>query len=597
MANSSIDLVGLDFNSIKSSFINYLKSQDLFKDYDFEGSNMSVLMDLMAYNTFKNAFYLNMAISESFLDSAQMTASVLSHSKELNYVPRSNRSSKAKIQVTFEASGDTQPYVIPKGSSFTGIVKGDSHTFTIPETIIISSANTTFSYETDVYEGIYLKDSYIVDHGIENQRFIITNKNVDTTSLTVIVYEDGSEVGDTYILASTLLGLSSTSKAFFLQASDLGNYEIIFGDGIIGRKPKNGSTVVLDYRISNGSRSNGIGSFSINFEPTNGEVLTTPEIVVIQNSLGGATKESLESIKYYAPRHFQIQERAITPSDYEIILKTQFPEINAISVYGGEELDPPRFGKVFLSIDVENVEGIPENKKDEYYSFIKRRSPLSIDPIIVEPLYTYLSINSTIRYNLNITKSSPSRLKTLITQTITDYNNEYLDDFNVTLRYSKLLNLIDITDSSVVSNITEVEIYKKINPQLNVSQNIDIYFNTPLVDDLPALGTNHASIDRHTIRSTAFIYNGILSFIEDDGDGNLRVMQEDKNMHKKITDIGYVNYAKGVISLRNFNISDYNGSEIRLYAKTKDKDISVSKNTILTIEPDEIKINIEAVRV
>jgi hypothetical protein len=597
MANSSIDLVGLDFNSIKSSFISYLKSQDLFKDYDFEGSNMSVLMDLMAYNTYKNSFYLNMAVSESFLDSAQLTASVLSHSKELNYTPRSNRSSKAKIKVTFEASGETQPYVISKGSSFTGIVKGDSHTFTIPETIVVSSANTTFTYETDIYEGIYLKDSYIVDHGLENQRFIITNKNVDTTSLTVVVYEDGAQFGETYVIASTLLDLSSSSKVFFLQASDLGNYEIIFGDGIIGRKPKNNSTVVLDYRISNGARSNGIGSFSINFEPTSGEVLTTPEINVIENSMGGAERESIDSIKYYAPRHFQIQERAITPSDYEIILKTQFPEINAISVYGGEEVSPPRFGKVFISIDVSDVDGIPENKKDEYYNYIKRKSPLSIDPIIIEPMYTYLSINSIIRYNLNITKSSPSRLKTLITQTITDYNTNYLDDFNVTMRYSKLLNLIDISDSSIVSNITEVEIYKKINPQLNISQNIDVYFNTKFVDDLPTLDLNHAGTDRHTIRSTKFVYNGLRSFFEDDGDGNLRIMQEDKTMHKKIADAGYVDYANGIVYLRNFNISDYDGSEIRIYAKTKDKDISVSKNTILTIEPDEITINIDAVRV
>jgi hypothetical protein len=165
------------------------------------------------------------------------------------------------------------------------------------------------------------------------------------------------------------------------------------------------------------------------------------------------------------------------------------------------------------------------------------------------------------------------------------------------MRYSKLLNLIDISDSSIVSNITEVEIYKKINPQLNISQNIDIYFNTKFVDDLPTLDLNHAGTDRHTIRSTTFVYNGLRSFFEDDGDGNLRIMQEDKTMHKKIADAGYVDYNNGIVYLRNFNISDYDGSEIRIYAKTKDKDISVSKNTILTIEPDEITINIDAVRV
>ena len=219
MANSSINLVGLDFSDIKQDFKNYLKSQDQFKDYDFDGSNMSVLMDLLAYNTYKNAFYLNMAVSEAFLDSSQMEASVLSHAKELNYIPRSARSSKAKIVVNFQASGDNQPYTVEKGSSFTSIIKNESFIFTIPEALSVSSTNTTFSFETYVYEGVYLKDSYIVDTSIDTQRFILTNKNVDTDSLVVTVYEDGSDVGENYTMSSTLLDLNSTSKVYFLQAS------------------------------------------------------------------------------------------------------------------------------------------------------------------------------------------------------------------------------------------------------------------------------------------------------------------------------------------------------------------------------------------
>jgi hypothetical protein len=330
MANSSLNLVGLDFNTLKNDFKNFLKSQETFKDYDFEGSNISVLMDLLAYNTYKNAFYLNMAVSEAFLDSSQLEASVLSHSKELNYVPRSSRSSRSKIKVDFQASGDTQPYVIEKGSSFTSTLKNDSYTFTIPESITVSSANTTFSYETYIYEGIYLKESFIVDYNQDMQRFIASNKNIDTESLTVTVYEDGSDLGESYSLASTLLDLNNTSKVFFLQASDLGNYEVIFGDGIIGKKPKDRSTIILDYRISKGSVANGSKEFSTNYDPTNGDLLETPAITVLEESIGGLEKESLNSVKYYAPRHFQIQERAITPSDYEIILKTKFPEINTI---------------------------------------------------------------------------------------------------------------------------------------------------------------------------------------------------------------------------------------------------------------------------
>jgi hypothetical protein len=411
------------------------------------------------------------------------------------------------------------------------------------------------------------------------------------------VYEDGSDVGENYTNSSTLLGLNALSKIYFLQASDLGNYEVIFGDNILGKKPKNNSRIILDYRISNGERADGVKELSINFDPTNGDVLETPEITVLENAIGGMKKESLDSIKYYAPRHFQVQERAITTSDYEIILKTQFPEINTLAVYGGEEVDPPRYGKVFIAIDVSNVDGIPENKRDEYYSFIKARSPLSIDPIIIEPIFTYLSVNSKVRYNINISKSTPDRLKSLVTQSILDYNELYLDDFNSTLRSSKLNYTIDSTDSSIVSNITEIQIYKKIIPLLGVSQNIDINLNVPLTDDLPELSDNHPLLDRHTISSSSFKYNNTDVTLEDNGSGIIRIVQTIGDLHKKLRDVGTVNYKTGFIQLTNFNVDSYQGTALKIYAKPKDNDISVSKNTILTIEPSEIVIDIEAVRV
>jgi hypothetical protein len=598
MANTSVSLVDLDFETIKTNLKNYLKRSDSpFKDVDFEGSNINQLLDVLSYNTYLNSYYLNMVGSEMFLDTAALRDSVVSHAKELNYVPRSARSSKCKIRVDFQASGDTQPYLIEKGSSFTSVVKNTSYIFTVPESTILSSANTTFSFETYVYEGIYLKESFIVDYNQENQRFIAANKNIDTDSLTVTVYEDASDVGESYSLTSSLLGLTNTSKVFFLQASDLGNYEVIFGDGIIGKKPKDRSTIIIDYRISNGSGANGAKEFSINFDPTSGDLLETPEVTVLEESIGGLEKESLNSVKYYAPRHFQIQERAITPSDYEIILKTQFPEINTISVYGGEEIDPPRFGKVFIAIDVSDVDGIPENRKNEYYSFIKRRSPLSIDPIIVEPIFTYIAVTSKVRYNVNISKATPDRLKSLVTQSINDYNAEYLNDFNSTLRYSKFNSSIDSSDTSIVSNLTELQIYKKIKPIIGVGQNFDINFNVPLINDLPELLEQHNASDRHTIGSSLFVYNGLDCLIEDNGSGVLRIVQPIGNVHKKVVDIGTVDYDKGIVKLINFTIDSYDGNDIKIYAKPRDNDITVGKNTILTIESSEIKIAVESVRV
>lgn len=596
-ANTSLNLVDLDFDSLKNSFRNYLRGQSLFKDYDFEGSNMSVLLDLLSYNTYKNAFFVNMAISEGFLDSAQLKSSVLSHTKELNYVPRSSRSAKARVRVDFTVNNpDNQPYIIEKGKLFSTLVKTTAYSFSVPENITVSSSNTSFSFETDIYEGIYLQDSYIFDSTAENPRFKLTNKNCDTRSLTVFVFEDNETLGVQYQLASSLLDLNEISKVYFLQATEDGYYEIIFGDGIVGRKPKNNAVIVLDYRISEGSLANSARVFSCAFDPTNGtddftDIVTT----TLDISSGGAPVEDIESIRYYAPRNFQIQERTVTTNDYEITLKMHFPEINSVSVYGGETMNPPQFGKVFVSVDISDVDGLPESKKTEYFNFIKRRAPLTIDPIFIEPDYLYLDINTLIKYDIGLTKLTPERIKTLVYDTISIYNKQYLDDFNVSLRYSQLLSDIDNSEPSIISNLTDIRAYKKINPVLGQAQNLEIYFNIPLRNDLPKQESSHPLNDFHAVQSSTLIYNGILCVLEDDGNGLIRLMKFEKNKMIKIADVGTVNYDTGYIQLKNLNISSYDGDSLRIFCRPIDLDISTQKNTILTIEPDGIHLNIQTV--
>ena len=239
-ANTSQDLVSLDFLQYKNSLKQYLQNNAYFKDYDFDGSNINVLLDLLSYNTFQNAFYLNMVMSESFLDSAQLKSSIVSHAKELNYLPKSITSAQATVNVVFQATGESQPYTIPKGSQFSALVKSNAYTFTTPEPILVTSANTTFSFQTDIYEGYYISDAYVFQQTDSTQRFKITNQAVDTQSIEVRVYEDGSQYGDIYKATDTLLGLDEYSKVFFLQATDNGYYEILFGDNIFGYKPKAG---------------------------------------------------------------------------------------------------------------------------------------------------------------------------------------------------------------------------------------------------------------------------------------------------------------------------------------------------------------------
>jgi len=597
MANTSINLVDLDFASLKGSFKNYLRDQNQFKDYDFEGSNINILLDLLSYNSYKNAFYLNMLLSESFLDSAQLRNSILSHAKELNYLPRSARSSKAKVRIEFEATGESAPYIIQKGSPLTTLVKNESYTFTIPETITVSSANTTYSFETDIFEGTYIQDTYTYRQGIENQRFKLTNRNIDTESLTVSVFEDGNEVSDAYKLSTSLLDLDETSKVFFLQPTETGYFEVLFGDNNLGRRPKINSTIVMEYRTSSGELPNGAREFSVDFDPTGSDELNfTPEVNTLENSRDGAEEESIESIRYMAPRHFQTQERAITASDYSIALKGQFPEINAVHAYGGEDLSPPQFGKVFIAVDITNVDGFPESKKIEYKNFIDRRSPFGIRPVFVDPEFSYLSVRSKVRYDVNVTSASRETLKSIIKNAIVDFNEEYLNDFNVILRNSKLETEIDDSDASIISSVTRTRIYKKINPRLGLSENFRINFGVPIIDTIPEKEDLHRATDVHALVSSLFIFNSEQVLLEDDGSGNVRIMKTDGFINEKIKNVGKIDYNTGQIEIDGLVVDSFQGSSIKLFVTPVDPDVVASQNSILTIEDDEIIIDLEEVR-
>lgn len=596
--NSSQNLIDLDQQGLLNSFKAYLKTQKEFKDYDFNGSSMNVLLDLMAVNSFKNAFYLNMSFAERWFDSAQLRTSLLSHSKELNYLPRSVRSAMANVKITFTASGESQPYVIQKGSQFSSLVKSKSMTFTIPETISVSSADENFEFTTDIYEGVYSKDSYIFQSVDYTQRFRITNKNVDTRSLTVTVFEDGDEIGDVYKISTTLLDLNAASKVFFLQTSETGNYEILFGDNVLGRQPKANSIIVLDYRISLGLEGNGAKSFSVDFDPTSANELTsTPILEVIEAARNGESEETNDSIRYYAPRHFQVQERAVIATDYEIILKTQFPEINSIAVFGGEDLNPPQFGKVYISVDISDVDGLPDSKKTEYYNFIKKRSMFSIDPAFIEPEILNIAINSKVRYNINITSSSINRIKALVENAVLDYNKNSLNDFNVILRYSTLSTLIDDADESIISNILKIEAYKTIVPVLSTDQSFVIDYNFAIQNDIPKQTDSYSALDIKAVRSSNFRLNGTDVNIEDDGNGTLRIVKTENETKLKIIDIGSVDYATGRIKINNLNIERYEGNGIKIYVSPVDPDIACMQNNIMIVRPEDVLVNVEAFRI
>lgn len=625
-SNNSINLVSLDFDTLKTNLKTFMKSQDVFRDYDFEGSNINVLLDLLSYNTYLNGFYLNMVASESFLDSAQLRDSIVSHAKELNYLPRSYKSSQIILEpfVLTLAAGAVQLFM-PKGTRFSGITKGVSYQFVTDADYInntpIVNQNGTVSFQVSsravdqygtsyivnpfvIYQGVYQKDTFVVDYSIENQKFVITDSTVDTDSITVTVVEDSGALTFDYIYSSTLLGIKSTDARFFLQPSDNGKYEIVFGDNIIGRRPRNGAVITIEYRTTSGNEGNGVTRFNLdtNVAATSGSEFAgnLPTIVssvdIPGGSYGGAVAESIEQIRFKAPRYFQTQERAVTTADYKILLQNKFPEISAIQVFGGETFDPPLYGKVFISVKLENVDGLPDSKKTEYAKFIAERSPLSIDAVFITPEALYYKITSTVNYNINVTSKRPDQIKSEVVSSIVSYDVTNFENFNVTLRKSKLQSVMDAADPSIVSNDTQLQVFKKVVPFLGVAQDIVLRFGVPFIDNLPNLETPHDSSFVHAVGSTQFTYQGQLVHIEDDSDGVLRIVATVGGKDVFIKEIGSVDYKTGIISLNNFNIDSFEGNEIRIYGTPKYADISVVGNNILELATDELDITIKSLR-
>ena len=588
------DLTSLDFTLIKENLKNYLKEQKIFQDYDFEGSNINVLLDVMAYNSYLNGFYLNMIGNEMFLDTALLRDSVISHTKELNYVPRSFRSATANVNLTIVDS-DAAAVVIPRGTSFTGTAGNRNFTFVTGENIsaVPSGTNTFTAENVNLYEGDYVSDTFVVDYA-NPVKYTLSNKTIDITSLLVTVLEDNGNTVRTYSKTDSLFGLNSLSEVYFVQPADLDRYEIIFGDGIVGRKPEDRAVIVVQYRATNGELPNGISLFA-----ADGKIGTARITNVTTNEAarGGAISEGLDSIRFNAPRAFTTQERVVTARDYKTLLTNQFTEINDISAYGGEEEVPPRFGKVVIAVDLKTSDELPPSRTAAYTSFIKQRSPLAIDPVFVKPEYTNVKVNTTVRYNINQTQLTSNDIKFITEQAIRTYNTENLNGFNKTLRYSRLVSAIDAAQVAIVSNDTEVQVSKTIVPRAGVSGNYNVDFGVALKDNISGKARVHPDTEISIVSSSPFIFNGTECFLEDDGDGLLFITAQDGTNHVKIQEIGTVNYDTGYVQIINFIPQQLLNNGIDVFGRTLDLDIKSERKTILSIRSSDITVNVEQVRI
>lgn len=597
MANTSVSLVDLDFETIKSNLKTYLKRSDSpFKDVDFEGSNISQLLDVLSYNTYLNSFYLNMVASEMFLDTAQLRDSVVSHAKELNYIPRSYQSALAQISFTVTPSISMGALVVPKGTTFTAKVGSNNYSFATSEsTTLTLNSNGQFNANLSIYEGSYVTDSFVYTASNTSQRFVLSNPTVDTRSITVTVIEDNGAAALVYTRATSLLGLTSSAQCYFLQPAENSQYEIVFGDGVVGRVPKNGSVISIEYRTCNGELPNGARFFDIDGSISGQSNISS--ISTVSVATGGAVNEPIESIKLNAPRHYQNQERAITSSDFETLLSTNFPEIQAVSAYGGEDATPPQYGKVFIAVDNKDLDGAPESAKQRYYNFIKPRSPLSIDPVFIDPEFINVEAQCLVRYNVNLTTLQTSDISTLVKSKISSYNATKLSGFKKTLRYSKLLEDVNAAHSSIVSADLYTIPYKKLLVIPGVSFGSIIDFGFPLSTTYTISYDDYVSSDVKAVHSMAFQYGGRLCTMQDDRNGKIGIYTaEGIDKNTLLVNVGTVDYTNGRVVITDLIIDAFEGPHLHLYVNPLEKDITSGKNYILQIDEDDIEVNIVAIK-
>jgi len=616
MANTPVDQ--LDFDSIKQSLKDYLRGQETFQDYDFEGSTMNILLDLLAYNTHYQAFYANMIAGEAFLDSARKRNSVVSLAKHLNYTPRSKKASRINVNVQYVSDNFVTDYnraragvlTLPRGTQFSARgSNGQTYIFNTMQDYKFQVLGTAFyALNVVLFEGILKSESYVINTKDTTQKLIISDKNIDTDSILVRVQRSVSDttgIGDTWIQSTDMTKLNGDSTAFFLQEAENGYWQIYFGDGLLGRAVEHGNVVRIFYLSTNGKDANGIGSDDSASSPTfsSGESYLAEVAFdsngVLQPSYGGDDPESTESIRTYAPRVYQAQERAVTANDYLAILAKDFSlRSESFLVWGGEENDPPQYGKVFISIKPKNSSKLSALEKQAISTNILReKNVLTITPEVVDADLTYIIPTINVYYDPNKTVATSSELSTALFARTVEYSNNNLNKFGSNFRASKFSAFIDNQDPAIRSSSLNLVLEKRIEMQFNKTLAYTIKFDNVLdhpMDGYPPI-VESSGFYYADLSSDATVKPTVVCYLDDDGYGNIRLYKYVNNITKVyiLNDLGTVDYTTGKIVLKNFNPIGTPTGELELKIRTipERKDIFVRRNQVLEISSDDIEIN------
>ena len=585
---TKLQVTELDFDDIKANLKTYMKNQTEFSDYNFEGSALSTLIDLLAYNTHYLGMNANMALNEAYLDTATIRSSVVSHAKTLGYTPSSARAPVAYLNVTINNSSLLSA-TVAKGTKFTTTVDGDQYAFVVNDAVTTIPVNGVLRFSNlPVYEGTLVTAKYTVDSSNIEKQYLLTDNRADTTTLRVSVQNSAADLTTTtYTLATDISQVTATSNVYFLQEVDGGKFEVYFGDNVVGKAPTDGNIIILEYIVTNKGSSNGAKVFA----GTSVAGETNITIATATAAVGGAEPETIQSIKYNAPLDFASQGRAVTTDDYKVIIPKVYADTQAIQVWGGEDNDPPIFGQVFVSIKTTSGINLTQAQKDTIAASLDRYNIASVRPTIVDPEIVKIKLNTSFKFNSNQTTKTSSSLETLIRTTISNYNASDLEKFDGIFRFSKLSRLIDATDPSILSNITTVRMQKTFTPTLNAATKYELKFSNQLYH--PHDG--HNSTMGGITSSTGFNISGQSGefFMDDDGNGNIRAYSLVGGTTRTYldTNIGTINYTNGLITLNSLNVTASSETAgITITVIPNSNDIVPVRNQLLEIDLTTLRV-------
>ena len=587
MANASFSVASLDPDTNKENFIKWLESQSQFSGYNFKGSNFNVILDVLARNTMLEAFYVNMGYNESYLDSAQTRDAVISRAKEQNYCPTSMNSSKSTVNINIITNGTTS-FTLPFNTRFTGSNSNGTFTFTTNQDYYLSSTSENFSFSNvEIFEGNYVSELYTINNNIENQRFIISNSTVDTSSLKILVSENGGVSMNEYQLATDLYNLSGNSNIFFIQAGKNDTYEIYFGDGVIGHQPISGSIVQIYYRACSGTDADNISKFGLldNLQTINNCTISSIYITA-ETSSGGSQAESTESIRFNAPRNIQTQERAATAFDYETLIKKKFPHVADVSAYkGGISPSGVEFGTVLLSCVTASGNPLTQTLKDEIISYCSNLDLIHPSTKMIDASTLYIDVSTNVHVDFSVTNNTVAFYKQNVANSIINFSTNNLQKFKKALRYSKLSDTIDAVDNNaIISNELSLSLKRLIPITINTNTTFGVSFNNPVKN----------------INSDQFIFNGTTTYITDSIANTISngviytVLLNGNNNIISYNPTGSVNYSTGDVTVTDLNITEYlsNNSLFYIYANPVNRDVYSANNDIIKIDTTGIDVNV-----